>query len=149
MAEFRHIVRIADTDLKGDKQILVAMKKIKGVDVLYANAALSIAGVAKDTKAGDLMDSEIKKIEDVIKNPAKYRVPDWLLNKRKEYESGEDMHLLGSDLVFSVDNDIKRMKKNKTYKGLRHQWGLTVRGQRTKANFRKNKGKGLGVKRKK
>lgn len=149
MAEFRHIVRVADTDLKGDKKILVAMKKIKGVDVLYANAVLSIAGVEKDTRAGDLMESEIKKIEDVIKSPAKHRVPDWLMNKRKEYESGEDMHLLGSDLVFSIDNDIKRMKKNKTYKGLRHQWGLTVRGQRTKSNFRKNKGKGLGVKRKK
>jgi len=41
------------------------------------------------------------------------------------------------------------MKKTKSYKGLRHQWGLPVRGQRTKANFRKNKGKSsLGVQKK-
>lgn len=149
MAEFRHIVRIADTDLKGEKAILFAMKKIKGVDVMYANMALSVAGVDKTRKTGELMDSEIKKIEDALKNPEKHNVPEWLLNRRKDYESGEDKHLFSAELDFEKDNDIKRMKKNKTYKGFRHQWGLTVRGQRTKSNFRKNKGKGLGVKRKK
>ena len=149
MAEFRHIVRIADTDLKGEKAIFFAMKKIKGVDVMYANMALSVAGVDKTRKTGELMDSEIKKIEDALKNPEKHNVPEWLLNRRKDYESGEDKHLFSAELDFEKDNDIKRMKKNKTYKGFRHQWGLTVRGQRTKSNFRKNKGKGLGVKRKK
>jgi len=149
MAEFRHIVRIADTDLKGEKTILYAMKKIKGVDVMYANMALSVAGVDKTRKTGELMDSEIKKIEDALKNPDKYNVPNWLINRRKDYETGDDKHLLGADLDFEKDSDLKRMKKNKSYKGLRHQWGLTVRGQRTKSNFRKNKGKGLGVKRKK
>ncbi len=149
MAEFRHIVRIADTDLKGEKAILYAMKKIKGVDVMYANMALSLAGVDKTRKAGDLMDSEVKKIEEALKNPDKFNAPEWLLNRRKDYESGSDKHLFSADLDFEKENDIKRMKKNKTYKGFRHQWGLTVRGQRTKSNFRKNKGKGLGVKRKK
>lgn len=149
MAEFRHIVRIADTDLKGEKAILYAMKKIKGVDVMYANMALAIAGVDKTRKAGDLMDTEVKKIEDALKNPEKHNVPSWLLNRRKDYETGDDKHLFGASLDFENDNDIKRMKKTKTYKGLRHQWGLTVRGQRTKSNFRRNKGKGLGVKRKK
>jgi small subunit ribosomal protein S13 len=149
MAEFRHIVRIADTDLKGEKAILFAMKKIKGVDVMYANMALSIAGVDKTRKAGDLIETEIKKIEDALKNPGKHNVPNWLINRRKDYETGEDKHLIGADLDFEKDADLKRMKKNKSYKGFRHQWGLTVRGQRTKSNFRKNKGKGLGVKRKK
>lgn len=149
MAEFRHIVRVADTDLKGEKEILYAMKKIKGVDIMYANMALSIAGVKKTIKVGELIDSEVKKIEDVLKNPSKHNVPTWLLNRRKDYESGDDKHLVGAELDFEQENDIKRMKKTKTYKGLRHQWNLTVRGQRTKSNFRRNKGKGLGVKRKK
>ena len=148
MAEFKHIVRIANTDLKGEKQILFAMKKIKGVDVMLANAALSIAGVDKTKKAGDLIDSEVKKIDEVLKNPDAHKVPSWLKNRRKDFETGEDVHLLNADLDFEKDNDLKRMKKNKTYKGLRHQWGVPVRGQRTKSNFRRNKGKGLGVKRK-
>lgn len=149
MAEFRHIVRVADTDLKGEKEILYAMKKIKGVDVMCANMALSIAGVEKNRKVGELIESEVKRIEDVLKNPSKHNVPSWLLNRRKDYESGEDKHLVGAELDFEKENDIKRMKKTKTYKGLRHQWNLTVRGQRTKSNCRRNKGKGLGVKRKK
>ena len=148
MSEFRHIVRIANTDLKGEKQILVAMKKIKGVDVMYANMALSIAGVSKIKKAGDLSDAEVEKIDEALKNPTSNHVPVWLLNRRKDYETGVDTHLLNADLDYEKDNDLKRMKKLKIYKGLRHQWGLPVRGQRTKSNFRKNKGKGLGVKKK-
>jgi small subunit ribosomal protein S13 len=68
--------------------------------------------------------------------------------RRLDYETGEDNHLLGAELALEKDNDLKSMKKSRQYKGLRHQWGLTVRGQRTKSNFRKNKGKGLVAKKK-
>lgn len=149
MAEFKHIVRLGNTDLEGKKQILVAMKKIKGVDVMYANAVLSLAGVDKTKKAGDLEDLEIQKILDVMQNPSAVGIPSWMQNRREDYETGETIHLTGSDLTLTKEDDIKRMKKTKTYKGLRHQWGLTVRGQRTKSNFRRNKGKTASVKRKK
>lgn len=148
MAEFKHIVRVANTDLDGNKHVLVAMKKIKGVSIMYANMALSVAGVEKTKKAGNLLETEVEKIDDILRHPKKYDVPTWLLNRRKDYETGEDKHLLLSDLDFEKDNDIKRMKKLKSYKGLRHQWGLPVRGQRTQSNFRRNKGKGLAVKKK-
>ena len=149
MAEFKHIVRLGNTDIDGKKQILVAMKKIKGVDVMYANAILSLAGVDKTKKAGDLKDLEVQKIQDVLLNSSKMGIPSWLKNRREDLETGEDVHLLSSDLMLTKDDDIKKMKKTKSYRGLRHQWGLTVRGQRTKANFRKNKGKTASVKRKK
>lgn len=148
MAEFKHIIRIASTDLDGKKQILYALRKIKGVDVMYANMALAAAGIEKSKKAGDLIDSEAQKLNDIILNPKKFGAPEWMLNRRKDIETGEDTHLLMADLDFSKENDIKRMKKVKSYKGLRHQWKLPVRGQRTKSNFRRTKGKGLGVKRK-
>jgi small subunit ribosomal protein S13 len=149
MAEFKHIVRVGNTDLNGNKQILVAMKKIKGIDVMYANAVLSLAGVSKTTKAGNLEDTDIQKIVEVMREPSKFGAPEWILNRRKDYETGKTVHLTSSDLTITNDDDIKRMKKIKSYKGLRHQWGLTVRGQRTKSNFRKNKGKSASVKRKK
>lgn len=115
---------------------------------MYANMALSVSGIDKAKKTGDLSESEVTKIDEILKNPSKYHVPIWLFNRRNDVETGEDKHLLGSDLTLEKDNDLKRMKKIKTYKGLRHQWGLTVRGQRTKSNFRKNKGKGLVAKKK-
>lgn len=148
MAEFRHIVRVANTDLDGKKHVLYAMTKIKGVGIMYANMALSVAGVDKTKKAGELSESEVEKINQVLKDPKKFKVPSWLYNRRKDYETGEDGHLLMSDLDLSKDFDLKKMKKLKTYKGLRHQWGLPVRGQRTQSNFRKNKGKGMAVKKK-
>ena len=149
MAEFKHIVRLANTDLDGKKQILVAMKKIKGVDVMFANAVLSLAKVDKTKKAGDLTDVEVQKISQVLQKPSDVGLPEWLQNRQKDLETGDTFHITGPNLGLQKDDDIKRMKKTKSYKGLRHQWGLTVRGQRTKSNFRRNKGKTASVKRKK
>ncbi|MEM4638202.1 MAG: 30S ribosomal protein S13 [Candidatus Woesearchaeota archaeon] len=144
---FKHIVRIANTDLKGEKPIHMALHKIKGISFMFSNFVCYSANVDPQKKAGELSDEEISKIEDVVKNPAKYNCPSWLMNRRKDYETGEDLHLINTDLDLMKDFDIKRMKKVKSYKGLRHTWGLPVRGQRTKSNFRKNKGKvSLGVK---
>ncbi|MFH1650010.1 MAG: 30S ribosomal protein S13 [Candidatus Woesearchaeota archaeon] len=147
--EFRHLVRIANTDLAGEKHLIVALTKIKGVSASFANAICIVSGFKKNTQTGSLTEAQAKKIEDTIREPSKYGIPAWMLNRRKDYETGQDMHLLGVDFDVIVDSDIKRQKKAKTYKGLRHQWGLPVRGQRTKSNFRKNKGKGLGVKKSK
>jgi len=148
MAAFKHIIRVANTDLQGEKQVLYAMRKIKGVDVMFANMALATAGIDKTKKAGELLDNEAQKLNDIILNPSKYDCPEWLLNRRKDVETGQDKHTLTADLAFAKESDIKRMKKTKSYKGMRHQAGLTVRGQRTKSNFRRNKNKGLGVSRK-
>ena len=143
---FRHIVRVTNTDLKGEKQLHMALHKIKGISFMFSNFICHASKVDPKKKAGDLTEEEVSRLEDVIKNPAKYDCPTWLVNRRKDYETGQDMHLINTDLDLSEDADIKRMKKVKSYKGLRHTWGLTVRGQRTKANFRKNKGKvSLGV----
>ena len=148
MAEFKHLIRIANTDLDGKKHVLIALRKIKGVDIMFANMALAAAGIDKQKRAGELLDSEAEKLNEIILNPKKFGAPSWMLNRRKDPEMGVDGHLLMADLDFAKENDIKRMKKVKSYKGLRHQARLTVRGQRTKSNFRRNKGKGLGVKKK-
>ena len=146
MAEFRHLVRIANTDVKGEKSILYALQKIKGIGVMYGNMVCINAGVDKTKKAGELTDAEIKALEHSIANP---KAPEWMLNRRKDMETGEDKHLIGSDLIFTIDGDIKEMKKMRSYKGVRHMYRLPLRGQRTKSNFRRNKGKVQSVKRKK
>jgi len=147
--EFRHILRVINTDLDGNKPILQALRKIKGISFMLSNAVLVLADVNKNTKAGYLSDSDLQKVEDVLKNPSKYSIPKWMLNRRKDYETGKDVHLLASDLTYQNENDLKRLKKIKSYRGIRHMLGQPVRGQRTKSNFRKNKGKVQGVQRKK
>jgi small subunit ribosomal protein S13 len=148
--EVRLIIRIANTDLDGKKHILYALRKIKGVNVMYANYCLYKAGINIRKKAGELTDAEVKKLDEVLTRPIQAGMPTWMVNRRKDPETGVDMHILSGDLRFTVDYDIKMMKKVKNYKGMRHAWGQPVRGQRTKSNFRKNKGKAnLGVIKKK
>jgi len=145
MADIRQLVRVGNTDLNGSKQVIVALRKIKGVGFSFANGILKTANIPGSRKAGELSTEDIKKIEDIMKNPS--AMPNWMLNRRADYESGEDKHIVTVDLAFTKENDIKRMKKIKCYKGTRHSKGLPVRGQRTKGHFRR--GKSLGVTRKK
>ena len=147
--EFKHILRIANTDLNGKKPIGHALIKIRGIGFMFANVICNIAKIEKSKITGHINDAEAKKIDEILKNPLKNGVPNWMLNRRKDYDTGEDKHLITSDLKFVNDNDVKMMRMVKSYKGMRHAFGLPVRGQQTKSNFRKNKGNVLGVKRSK
>jgi len=147
--DFKHLVRIANTDIDGNKSLYNGLTKIKGVGFMFANAVVTVANIKKKQKVGYLTEEEIKKIDSVIKNPLKANIPFWAFNRKKDFETGKDTHIVGADLDFIKDNDIKRMKMIKSYRGMRHAYGLPVRGQKTKSNFRKNKGRVTGVKRKK
>ncbi len=138
---FNYIVRVMNADLDGHKKVVDALRKIKGVSFMLANAVCSVSGVSKTAIMGSLSDSDVEKLQNTLSNISSSTVPSWLLNRRKDYSSGADKHLLSNDLRFSHESDIRRLRKIKSYRGLRLAVGLPVRGQRTKSNFRKNKGK--------
>ncbi|HLC20424.1 MAG TPA: 30S ribosomal protein S13 [Candidatus Nanoarchaeia archaeon] len=146
----KQLVRVASTDLDGTKPIHHSLLKIKGVGVSFSHMACFLAGVNLQAKTGLLDEQTIKKLDDVVRNPLKYGAPLWMVNRRRDPETNEPRHLLTGDIDFVQDNDLKMLKKMKAYRGIRHILGLPVRGQRTRSNFRKNKGKvHLGVQRKK
>lgn len=144
--EFRHIVRIADTDLEGTQKVGFALLNIKGVGIGLANAVVKKAGIDEENRLGFLSDAELEKIGDILKNLPKHGLPSWLLNRSKDIETGKDLHKIGSELVLQTKTDVDRMKRVKSWKGFRHAHGLKVRGQRTKTTGRK--GKAIGVKKK-
>ena len=146
--EFRHLVRIASADLKGEKVIAYALRNIKGVNFQFANAICSLAKIEKTKRVGDLTDEEIKRLDEVIKSPLEQGVPVWMVNRRRDPEDNQNKHIVTTDLMFTKDSDLKQMKKIRSYKGVRHMQGLPVRGQKTKANFRKSKGRVVGVRKK-
>ena len=147
--DYRHIVRVANTDLEGAKPVHHALNKIKGVSFMFANAVCKFAGIDSKKQTGTLSEAEIVKLNRILENPLESGFPEWMLNRRKDPETGLDKHVLGSDMKWQVENDLKQMKKIRSYKGIRHMSGLPVRGQKTKNNFRKKKGKtALGVQRK-
>lgn len=143
----KQIVRIVNTDIIGTKQVSHALTQIYGVNYSLSEAVCTTLKIDKQLKIGSLTDDQIKKMEQVIKNPGQFNIPSFLLNRRVDPEIGKDLHFTSSDLKLSKEFDIKMFKKIKSYRGIRHALGLTLRGQRTRSNFRK--GKSLGVSKKK
>ncbi len=144
--EYRHILRIMGTDVQGTLKTSYALTEIKGVSLSLSNAILKKAGVNPDLRVGFLTETDVEKIEEVITEPTKYGLPTWLLNRRKDTESGKDTHLISADLVLRTKMDIDQAKEIRSWRGYRHAYGLKVRGQRTKTTGRA--GKALGVKKK-
>jgi len=139
------LIRILSKDIEGNLKIYVGLTKIKGISWTLANAICNTLHLDKNKRIGSLTKEEIDKINDFIKNP---KIPAYLLNRRADFETGENKHLIGSDLELQKDFDIGRLKKIRSYRGYRHVAGLPVRGQRTKSHFRKNKKRGVGIKKK-
>lgn len=145
--EFRAILRIANAEIKGETPIAYAIAKVKGARFMFANAVCEVLKIDKTKKAGDFSEQEIEKIEDCLGNPAKYNIPAWMFNRKKDLDTGTDKHIVSVDLDLKKEFDIRRLKKIRTYRGWRHSLKLPVRGQKTKSSFRT--GAALGVKRKK
>jgi small subunit ribosomal protein S13 len=134
------------SDSAGTLKVSYAVTSIKGVSLSLSNAILKKAGVNPDLRAGFLTEAEISKIEEIVKEPSKFNIPIWLFNRRKDSETGKDMHLISADLVLRTKTDIDEAKNIRSWRGYRHAYGLKVRGQRTKTTGRS--GKSLGVKKK-
>ncbi len=143
-SNYRHLVRIANTDLDGNKSPEAALRKIRGIDWMLSHALCLVTGVTNEKKIGYLDEAHVARLDEAIKNPAKFNIPTWLFNRRRDYETGEDKHIITADLQFTKENDIKRLKKIKSRRGIRHTMGLPLRGQRTRSNFRRNKRKAKG-----
>jgi len=134
------LIRILSTDIPGNKSVYAGLTRVKGISWSFSNAICNVLRINKKKKIKELTDNEIEKITEFIKNP---KVPSFILNRRKDFDTGEDKHLIGSDSELRKEFDIKRLRKIKSYRGLRHATGQPVRGQRTRAHLRKNKAIGV------
>ena len=143
--EVRQLIRILNTDIPGNLHIRYALTKIKGIGNNISHAICARYNIDESKKVHQLSETDVREIEAILKSLDK--MDHWMLNRQEDYDSGADMHLLTTDLRFRNDFDIKRLQKIKAYKGMRHSAGLPVRGQRTKAHFRK--GRAVGVSKKK
>ncbi len=140
--DFKYIVRIAATDIDGNKPTRYALTTIKGINFMVANAIINYTGIDGRKRIGYLLEEEIEKISKAIENINDW-LPPWLKNRRKDLLTGKDRHLIGTDIDLVKREDINLLKKIRCYRGIRHEKGLPVRGQRTRSN--KRKGLTVGV----
>ena len=145
--DFTHILRVQNTNINGKQKAPFGLRQIKGIGRRFAILALKIAQVDLNKRSGEITEKEINTINDIMARPLDYNVPKWFLNRQKDPRNGTWSHLISNQLDTIAREDLERMRKSKQHRGLRHFWGVRVRGQRTKSTGRC--GKTLGVTRKK
>ncbi len=140
-SEIRNMVRLMATDINGNLSVINALRKIKGISFMFSHAICTSTGINPRAKIGSLSDNDLKTLENAIKTP---QLPAWLLNRRNDIETGRNMHLTSTQIDLARRDDINLMRRMRSYKGIRHQMGQPVRGQRTRSSFRTSK-RAVGV----
>ncbi|KAJ8038930.1 40S ribosomal protein S18 [Holothuria leucospilota] len=145
--KFQHILRVLNTNIDGKCKIMYALTAIKGIGRRYSNICCRKADVDITKRAGELSDEEVEKLVTIMSNPRQYKIPDWFLNRQKDVKDGKYNQIIANSLENKLREDLERLKKIRAHRGLRHYWGLRVRGQHTKTTGRR--GRTVGVSKKK
>lgn len=116
------MVRIAGVDLPRGKRIVIALTYIYGIGLPTSQKILKEAKISEDIRQDDLTPDQEDAIRAAIDN---YRVE--------------------GDLRREMSLNIKRLQEIGSYRGMRHRFGLPVRGQNTKNNARTRKGKKVTI----
>lgn len=146
-SQFQYIIRVLNTNIDGREKVPIAFTNIRGVGRRLAHLACRKAEVDPRRRAGELSAEEIDKIVEVLQNPTNYKIPTWFLNRQKDPKDGKNTQLLANALDTKYREDMERLQRIRSHRGLRHYWGLRVRGQHTKTTGRR--GRTVGVSHKK
>jgi len=144
---FQHIVRVMNTNVDGKRKVAFAFRMIKGIGVRYAMLCCKKAGIDTARRAGTLTAEEVEKLSEVCSDPLKYKIPAWFLNRQRDPKTGKTEHVMSNTVDIKLRDDLERMKKVRAHRGVRHAYGLRVRGQHTCTSGRR--GKTMGVSKKK
>ncbi|KAF5260159.1 hypothetical protein FOXYS1_9202 [Fusarium oxysporum] len=144
---FSVILRLLNTNVDGKQKVMYALTKIKGVGRRYSNLVCKKADVDLNKRAGELTSEELERIVTILQNPTQYKIPTWFINRQRDIVDGKDSHILANGVDSKLREDLERLKKIRAHRGLRHYWGLRVRGQHTKTTGRR--GRTVGVSKKK
>ena len=124
------------SQVDGNAKVEYGLTQILGVGKRFAQAIVRVAGINPKIRIGAIAEKDLNRIEEIITNPIENGIPSWMVNRPKDLRSGENLHVIGNKLEITVKRDIDRMKKIRSYKGVRHHLKLKVRGQRTKSTGR-------------
>ena len=146
-SNFQFIIRLLNTNIEGKQKVMYALTNIKGVGRRYSNLVCKKADVDLNKRAGELTSEELERIVTIIQNPTQYKIPSWFLNRQRDIIDGKNYQVLANGVDSKLREDLERLKKIRAHRGLRHYWGLRVRGQHSKTTGRR--GRTVGVSKKK
>ena len=137
--DFQHILRVLNTNVDGRTKVMYALTQIKGIGRRFSNVVCKKAEIDMGKRAGELSAAELESLMVIVSNPRQFRIPDWFLNRQKNYKDGKYIQQVSNQLDTSLRDDLERLKKIRNHRGLRHYWGIRVRGQHTKTTGRRGK----------
>jgi len=132
---FRYIVRVANSDLDGTRPTALALTTVPGVGLRVAETACHLAHVDPTERIGELAEPTVEGLEATLTS-FNEKVPAWMVNHRVEPVLGTTLHYVGVDLDTRRRDDVNLMRMIRSYRGVRHERGQKVRGQRTRSNGR-------------
>lgn len=124
------------SQVDGTAKVDHGLTEIRGIGRRLAQAIVRVAGINPNMRIGAIAEKDLNRIEEIILDPIGNGIPNWMVNRKRDLRTGEDLHIISNQLDISVKRDIDRMKRIKSYKGVRHHLRLKVRGQRTKSTGR-------------
>merc|ERR1719510_285328 len=133
---FQHILRMCNTNVDGRQKVMYALTAIRGIGRRISNIVCKKCDIDLNKRAGELTTDEVNKIVAVISNPLQFKIPAWMLNRQRDVKDGKTSQKYANFLDQSIREDIERMKRVRLHRGLRHYWGIRVRGQHTKTTGR-------------
>lgn len=136
-ADFQLILRVLNTNVNGTRKVMYALAQIRGIGRRFANLICKKAEIDLNKRAGELTEEELDTIKTIIANPLQFNIPQWFLNNQKDHKDGKYTQVVSNFLDTKLRDNLERMKKVRVHRGLRHYWGLRVRGQHTKTTGRK------------
>ena len=145
--DFKFILRLFNTNIDGKQKIPYAIRSVRGIGRRFAHLVTLKAGLNPNARAGELNDEQLEKIVDICNNPLKYSIPEWFVNRKNDPKEGITSQMIANGIDTKLREDLEKMKRMKLHKGLRHYFGLRVRGQHTCSTGRR--GKIVGVTKKK
>ena len=148
--DFSYIIRIADTDIDGQKPIVTALTSVKGIGMRTSAIICGLLDLDHTMLAGNMSVEIQEQLKSVIEDYASIMGKNesfWMLNRQRDLESGDEVHQFGMDVKMTLNDDIERLRSVKAYRGVRHASRQKVRGQRGRSNGRR--GLTLGVQKKK
>ena len=144
--DFQHILRILNTNVDGRQKVMFALTAIKGCGRRFANLICKKAEIDLNKRAGELKPDEIERLVAIMQNPLQFKIPQWFLNRQKDIRTGKYSQITSNVLETKLREDLKRLKDMRSHRGLRHFWGIRVRGQHTKTTGRRGRTVGISGK---
>ncbi len=133
--DFRYIVRVAGTDLDGTRSAALALTGVRGVGRRIAEVACRLSSVNPREMIGNLPEATVEGLEALLTEMPQ-KSPTWMINHPRDPVTGIPMYIFGGDIETARRDDVNRMKMIRSYRGVRHERGQKVRGQRTRSNGR-------------